>query len=102
MLDKSDKMCMGYGLSMFDTLVNSILKYRHLYGKFRHHQKEQFKQDKGSYVALVRLRMSDGVADMPNERNYGHFTLHEYAEVSLESKVSNFYEIFDKDEEINI
>ena len=91
MLDDSDKMCVAFGLSMFDTLLNSKLKYQKEYNKRRPHLRDQFKQDKGGYIALVNLTQDDGVADQPNENNYGHFTFHEYSETSLVDKVSVFY-----------
>lgn len=102
MLDDSDKMCIAYGLSMFSSLINSLTKYQLEYKKRRPHQKEQFKEDKGNYIALIKLMMSDGVADIPNETNYGHFTFHEYSETSLENRVSNFQNIFKENGEFNI
>lgn len=101
MLDDSDKMCMAYGLSMFDSLSNSISKYQKLYNNFRIHQKEQFIQDKGSYIALLKLTKDDGVADIPNENNCGHFTFHEYSHTSLDAQVLSFYTIFKDDGEFN-
>lgn len=101
MLDDSDKMCMAYGLSMFDTLLNSLAKYQKEHDKRRPHQREQFKQDKGIYIALVKLSKEDGVADIPNENNHGHFTFHEYSEASLEGNILAFYNIFKEDGEFN-
>lgn len=102
MLDDSDKMCMAYGLSMFDTLVNSLSRYKKEYNRRRPHQREQFKQDKGSFIALVKLTKSDGVANIPNVNNYGHFTFHEYSETSLVTKVLTFNTIFKEDGKFNI
>ena len=96
MLDDFDKMCMGYGLSMFDSLLNSLSRYKRLHNELRPHLREKFKQDKGNYIAFLKLEKDDGVADMPNEKNYGHFTFHEFTETSLEAKVLNFYNIFIK------
>lgn len=86
MLDDSDKMCMAYGLSMFDTLSNSLSKYKKEYNKRRPHQREQFKEDKGRNIALVKLKKQDGISDVPNINNYGHFTFHEYSHINLEKK----------------
>jgi len=102
MLDDSDKMCMGYGLSMFDTLKNSINKYQKEYKKRRPHQREQFIQDKGSFIALVSLSKNDGLADDPNPRNFGHFTFHEYEQTELENKVLDIYNVFLDNGEFNI
>lgn len=86
----------------FDSFLNSRTKYKNLYFKLRQQQKEHFKQDKGSYIALVKLTKDDGVADFPKENNYGHYTFHEYSETSLEAKVLDFYNIFKEDGEFNI
>lgn len=94
MLDDSDKMCMAYGLSMFDTLKNSIYKYQKEYKKLRQHQREQFIQDKGGFVAMVKLSKNDGLADEPNPNNFGHFTFHEYYQTNLKNKVSKLHNIF--------
>lgn len=102
MLDDFDKMCMGYGLSMFNSLINSLSKYQKEYKKRRSHQKEQFIQDKGSYIALIKLTKNDGIADEPNEDNYGHFTFHQYSHTSLEFKVSTLYNISKDNGEFNI
>jgi hypothetical protein len=102
MLDDTDKMCMGYGLSMFDSLINSINKYQKIYKKLRQLQKEQFIQDKGSYIGLLNLSNNDGLADNPNEKNFGHFTFHEYCHTILEKKVLHLHNIFLDNGEFNI
>jgi hypothetical protein len=102
MLDDSDKMCMVYGLSMFNSLINSLSKYQKEYKQRRQHQREQFIQDKGSYISLLKLTKNDGIADEPSENNYGHFTFHEYSHTSLEDKVSTLYNIFKDNGEFNI
>ncbi|MFY8186719.1 MAG: hypothetical protein ACOVLC_02055 [Flavobacterium sp.] len=94
MLDDSDKMCMAFGPSMFDTLKNSICKYQKEYKKLRQHQREQFIQDKGSFIAMVNLSKNDGLADEPNANNFGHFTFHEYYQTNLKNKVSKLHSIF--------
>ncbi len=102
MLDDSDKMCMGYGLSMFDSLRNSFEKYRKLHNNFRPHQRKQFIQDKGSFIALVSLSKNDGLADDPNPHNFGHFTFHEYEQTALENKFLDIYNVFLDNGEFNI
>lgn len=101
-LDDTDKMCMAYGLSMFDSLKNSINKYQKEYIKRRQHQREQFIQDKGNFIALLKLSKNDGLADEPNEGNFGHFTFHEYYQTELEKKVLNLYNIFLDNGDFNI
>jgi hypothetical protein len=101
-LDETDKMCMAYGLSMFDSLKNSIDKYQKEYIKRRQHQREQFIQDKGNFIALLKLSKNDGLADEPNEGNFGHFTFHEYDQTELEKNVLNLYNIFLDNGDFNI
>jgi len=59
----------------------------------------QFRADKGSYIASLALTKDVGIAYEPNEKNYGHFTFHEYADVDLQGKMKDLYEIFKEDEE---
>jgi hypothetical protein len=101
-LDETDKMCMAYGLSMFDSLKNSIDKYQREYKKRRQHQREQFIKDKGNFIAFLKLSKNDGLADEPNKENFGHFTFHEYYKTELEKKVLNLYNIFLDNGEFNI
>jgi len=102
MLDDSDRMCLAYGLSMFDTLLNSLSKFQKEHNKRRPHQREQFKQDKGSHISLIKLTKDDGIADIPNDRNYGHFTFHEYSKTNLQAKILTFYNIFKENGEFNV
>ncbi len=101
-LDDSDKMCMAYGLSMFDTLNNALKKYFKLYKKQRIHQQEHFKQDKGTKIAMINLTKNDGIADLPNKNNFGHFTFHEYKETNLVGKISDLYSVFKSNGDFNI
>ncbi|WP_027002515.1 hypothetical protein [Hugenholtzia roseola] len=94
-LDDSDKMCSGYGLSLFDTLSNAASRYQKIYHKLRPHQREQFKIDKGTSIAFLRLEKEDGLSDTAND--YGHFTFHEYENAELEKKVLETYTIFKQD-----
>ena len=86
---------------MFDTLINSLNKYKSLYNKLRSHQKLQFKSENGQ-VALLRLTKNDGVADEPKKHNFGHFTFHEYQNTRLENNVIYLYDIFLDNGEFNI
>lgn len=93
MLDDTDRMCLGYGLSMFDSLKNSRAKYEKEYKNRRQHQRKHFIQDKGNYIAMLTLNKNDGLADTPNEENFGHFTFHEYSYTKLEKKELKLYKI---------
>lgn len=102
MLDQSDKMCMGYGLSMFNTLENALDKYKKEFLKRRQHLRKQFIQDKGDFVAMLNLSKTDGQADEPKQDNFGHFTFHEYYHAELEKKVVHLYCIFTDNGEFNV
>jgi len=94
MLDDSDKMCMGYGLSWFNTCEEAIKKYETLYHKLRAKQKINFQEEKGDTIAQIHLDVRDGKGSDPN--NEGHFTFHEYVETNLSTKIVNFTAIFDE------
>jgi hypothetical protein len=96
LLDNSDKFCMGYGLSFFDTLQHAFSRYCELYRKQkRAHLKELFKQDKGTQVSLISINKDDGVADEPNF-NTGHFTLHEYDGIDFSNRNLQKIAIFEE------
>lgn len=84
MLDVEDKMCMGYGLSMFDTLINAVKRYKHIFQRSRKHQKAQFVEDKGDFIAKVEQKKQDGVCG-PSATKTGHFTIHEYMDCDLKN-----------------
>jgi hypothetical protein len=99
MLDETDKMCKGYGLSFFDSLDNAFERYKSLYQKKRQHQREQFKEDKGTLIGEIKIDKADGIANEPDVYNYGHFTFHEYNDTNLNSKPANITNIFEQDGE---
>ncbi len=90
-------MCKGYGLSLFDSLSNALLKYKTEFTRRRKLLQIQFIEDKGESIATVQVAYSDGVASEPEPRNYGHFTFYEYENINLKDKVSSFFNIFDTD-----
>lgn len=98
-LDYNDKMCIGYGLSLFDTLENASLKYQKLYKNKREHIRELFKMDIGTSIAMLELNENDGIANEPIEQNFGHFTFHEYGNADLPVKIKDFFNIFTSDGE---
>ncbi|MCK5719175.1 MAG: hypothetical protein KAH84_04400 [Thiomargarita sp.] len=86
MLDETDKMCMGYGLSLFNTSLNAISKYKSIYSKKRKHLKIKFIEDVGNAVAKIEIK-KDGVGNKPNLKNFGHFTFHEYENRNLANRI---------------
>lgn len=95
LLDHSDLMCMGYGLSLFDTLEKAQVRYRNLYIRKNELMKSIFIEDVGDHVAHLSINEEDGIADEPND--IGHFTFHEFAEVGLQKKVLSLHPIFEND-----
>lgn len=93
-LDDSDKLCIGYGLSLFDTLENANSKYKKEYTKRREHQRESFVINIGNCIATLGLENTDGIANQPVKENHGHFTFHEYENTDLRSKIKSIYNIF--------
>jgi hypothetical protein len=87
LLDETDKMCMGYGLSLFDSFENAYARFKELYCKQRDHLKPVFISDKGDCIATLKLVYPDGLGNCPDVRNHGHFTFHEYENVNIRNKV---------------
>jgi len=87
MLDDTDKMCMGYGLSVFNTQLNALSKYESLYKKKRKHLKKIFIEDIGNAVAKIKIEREDGIGNKPNLNNFGHFTFHEYENKDLANSI---------------
>lgn len=95
-IDDSDKMCQALGLSMLISEETAYNRYKSLYKKQRGYQKMDFINDKGKFIALLRLECSDGVAG--DFADYGHFTFHEYESANLKSRIqSPFLSKFDAD-----
>jgi hypothetical protein len=99
-LEDLDKMCLGYGLSLFDSVENAIKRYRNLYDRKRPREKEKFKEEKGTDVVQLRLTKEDGLADKSSAN--GHFTLHEYERVDLRKSVLAKTSIFKENGEFNL
>ncbi|MFY0630723.1 MAG: hypothetical protein JXR05_10100 [Flavobacteriaceae bacterium] len=99
-LDDSDLMCTGYGLSFFDTLVNAYNRYVSLYKKRREHLRNDFITDYGSSIARINLNKCDGLKGNYNTES-GHFTFHMYDDSSLISQIGEILNIFDDNGEIN-
>ena len=98
MLDDSDLMCKGYGLSLFDTLENGQARFKALYKKKRGLSHQEFIEDKGNAVAELEMTGDEGVYGDLNTHN-GHFTFHEYEATDLAIKIIHLSEIFNKNED---
>lgn len=98
-LDDSDLMCKGYGLSLFDTDSNAIKTYSKYYLKRRAHLRPDFITEFGDSISLIAIKPSDGVGGDKNQES-GHFTFHEYEDSNLNGKITNIFNIFDDDGEI--
>jgi hypothetical protein len=96
-IDDNDLMCKAFGLSLFDSFKNALLKFQKLYNNNREHQRPDFVFDRGENIAMLQLVKSCGVANEPNKSNYGHFTFHEYENTNLRERVCNIFNMFDAD-----
>ncbi|MFN0049691.1 MAG: hypothetical protein ACKVOU_11265 [Cytophagales bacterium] len=90
MLDDSDLMCLGYGLSLFDSFEKAYSKYKNLFKS-----KRNFSKSVGSYIVKIDIQFDDGMASIPNIQ--GHFTFHEYENTDLRSRIIELFSIFDSD-----
>jgi hypothetical protein len=95
MLDDSDLMCKGHGLSLFDTLEHGIARYKKLYKNKRAIAHQAFVEEKGDAVAMLKLEVENGVAGDLNLEN-GHFTFHEYDETDLSNQIVHITTLFDE------
>jgi len=98
-LDDSDLMCKGYGLSLFDTNGNAIKTYTKNYSKRRAHLRQSFITEYGDSFCLIKIESSDGLGGDKNKES-GHFTFHEYEDSNLEERIINIFNIFDDDGKI--
>lgn len=95
MLDDTDLMCKGYGLSLFNTFENGLSRFETLYKRKRGISHDDFVNEKGNAIALLEMIENEGVYGDLNAGN-GHFTLHEYEGTDLSLKIVNITEIFDE------
>lgn len=99
-LEDSDLMCIGYGLSFFDSLIKAYEKYLNLYNKKREHLKVIFISDYGNSIAKININKSDGLKGNHNTET-GHFTFHIYDHCDLTSQIIEILNIFDENGKIN-
>jgi hypothetical protein len=94
MLDDSELMCKGFGLSFFDTYVHAFARYEALYKRKRGVSHEAFIFEKGDSIAELGMMENDCIFGDLNEEN-GHFTFHEFEETDLAKNVLTIEGIFD-------
>lgn len=92
-LEKSDKNCQGYGLSLFDTEAHGIKHFKKVYLQRKPVEREKFRVKQDS-IASVIIEKTDGLAGNLNKNN-GHFTFHEYDDVDLEQKLDVINKVID-------
>lgn len=92
-LDDSDYMCLGFGLSLFDSLRNAKDRFLGLYYSFKTTSRTIFLEDKGDHIAFLKITKDDGIADLPNHD--GHFTFYVFENVSLADKILSLHPIFE-------
>ena len=81
-LDESDLMCKGFGLSFFDTYAHACLRYEALYKRKRGLSHQDFIIEKGDSIAELEMTEKEGIFGDINEGN-GHFTFHEFENIDL-------------------
>ena len=71
--------CLGYALSLFDTLENAHRRYRQI-SRFN----RNFYKVVGTHIARAQIESADGLASPPD--GHGHISLHEAENVDLGAK----------------
>ena len=94
MLDDTDLLCKGFGLSFFDTFENSEKRYKALYKRKRGLSHNEFIAEKGDAIAELSMNGTEGKFGDWNEMN-GHFTFHEFETTDLTKNVLKIEDIFD-------
>lgn len=94
-LDDTDLLCKGFGLSLFNTFEQSEKRYQALYKRKSVVSHEEFIAEKGNAIAELMIHQIDGKFGDLNERN-GHFTFHEYETTNLTNNVLEMADIFDE------
>lgn len=99
-LDNSDLVCKGYGLSFFNSYNNAKEKYKRLYTNKRVKFRDSFMEDYGDSIAKIQLLKKLGISGDLNKET-GHFTFHEYEETNLINRITEILNIFDDDGKIS-
>ena len=93
-LDNSDTMCKGYGLSMFNSFEAGNNRYKSLYKRKRGVTHDDFVLEKGDTIAELKMNGNEGVYGNLNIKN-GHFTFHEFKGINLLSNIIKITKIFE-------
>ena len=93
-LDNSDTMCKGYGLSMFNSFDAGKSRYKSLYKKKRGVTHNDFVLEKGDAIAELKMNGAEGIYGNLNIKN-GHFTFYEFIQTDLQTKIIKTIKIFD-------
>jgi hypothetical protein len=98
MLDDTDLMCKGFGLSLFETYHKAFARYTALYNRKRGLSHKDFILEKGDAIAELEMTENEGIFGDVNKDN-GHFTFHEFEAIDLTKNVLNIEDIFEKNGE---
>ncbi len=93
-LDESDKMCSGYGLSLYKNETEAKARYKAVLANKPPKLQVKFRRDKGDYIAHLQLHETDGLAGDFNEET-SHFDFHEYENADLSKRIIKRINIFD-------
>lgn len=77
--ESDSSRCLGYALSLFDTLENAQRRYRQI-SRFN----RNFYKIAGTHIAGGLIEAADGLASPPD--SHGHISLHEAENVDLVAK----------------
>lgn len=86
MLDDTDLMCKGFGLSFFDSFAHAFNRYEALYKRKRGLSHKAFILEKGDSIAELEMTENEGIFGDINVEN-GHFTFHEFDETDLSKNI---------------
>jgi hypothetical protein len=93
MLDDTDLMCKGFGLSFFDSFDNAFARYEALYKRKRGVTHEEFVIEKGDSIAELEMTEKEGIFGDLNTSN-GHFTFHVFEKTDLTKNILKTEDIF--------
>ena len=92
-IDKRDLSCKHFSLSVFDTLINAINKYKKICGVNKENYVEDFKKEVGEHSAELALIKDDGVSDTAHTIT-GHISFYPYENCKLLEKVIGIFDNF--------
>ncbi|MGL4597124.1 MAG: hypothetical protein ACRCYO_06340 [Bacteroidia bacterium] len=93
-LDDSDKMCSGFGLSLYTDEAKAKKHYKAVLAVKPPKLQVKFRKDKGDCIAHLRLHKADGVAGDFNAET-SHFDFHESIDTDLNVRIIKRINIFE-------